>query len=213
MKPAFVIPYRDRKAHLDQFLPALESYMKVPYEVFVIEQDNNLPFNRAMLINIGFQIMSPYCDYMISHDVDMLPVTADYSPSAAAHLATQCSQFGYKMPYPAYFGGVNVFSKEVFQDINGFSNKFWGWGAEDDDLLQRVHNRGHKIESRGCRFESLSHDRNINPILHRANVSRLRMHGSKFQQFSDGLSSLKYDITGADKIGYNASIYKVNFSR
>ena len=42
-----------------------------------------------------------------------------------------------RLPYQGLFGGAGSFTREHFELINGFSNVFWGWGGEDDDLFQR----------------------------------------------------------------------------
>lgn len=33
-------------------------------------------------------------------------------------------------------------STEHFQLVNGFSNMFWGWGGEDDDMSMRIKMKG-----------------------------------------------------------------------
>lgn len=50
---------------------------------------------------------------------------------------TKTSEF-LRLPYPAIFGGVSAISREHFQLLNGFSNSFWGWGGEDDDMSNRI---------------------------------------------------------------------------
>ena len=42
-----------------------------------------------------------------------------------------------RLLYSTLFGGIVMFSKDNFAKVNGFSNLFWGWGAEDDDLYRR----------------------------------------------------------------------------
>ena len=31
-----------------------------------------------------------------------------------------------------------LFTKEHYEKINGYSNGYWNWGMEDDDILYRV---------------------------------------------------------------------------
>ena len=70
----------------------------------------------------------------------MLPEEADYSyPMKPTHLASKLSNYNYSMPYNEYFGGVTLFNKYDFELINGYSNEYWGWGYEDDDLLNRCY--------------------------------------------------------------------------
>jgi len=35
-------------------------------------------------------------------------------------------------------GGVLSMRTEHFQRVNGYSNLYWGWGAEDDDMAYRL---------------------------------------------------------------------------
>ena len=53
-------------------------------------------------------------------------------------MAVAMNKFHYKLPYKTYFGGVSAISVEHFKLVNGFSNQFWGWGAEDDDMAKRL---------------------------------------------------------------------------
>ena len=58
------------------------------------------------------------------------------------HFGSLLSKFNNKLVYQEYIGGVTLFNKEHFEFINGFSNKYWGWGFEDDDLLYRCRQGG-----------------------------------------------------------------------
>lgn len=42
-----------------------------------------------------------------------------------------------RLPYSSIFGGVSAMTVEQFQSVNGFSNVFFGWGGEDDDMSNR----------------------------------------------------------------------------
>ena len=43
----------------------------------------------------------------------------------------------YRLAYEELVGGVLNMRTEHFQRVNGYSNLYWGWGAEDDDMAYR----------------------------------------------------------------------------
>ena len=136
-KLGIIIPYRNRFEHLQEFKQAMVKYLDdngyTNYTIIVVEQDDAKLFNRGMLCNIGFKEAKKLkCDYVVFHDVDMLPIDVDYSFSdVPIHLATD------NVPFESYFGGITLFPSQTFEQINGFSNLYWGWGFEDDDLRYR----------------------------------------------------------------------------
>jgi hypothetical protein len=60
-----------------------------------------------------------------------------YPDETPQHIAVRISQSDYQLKYQEYFGGAVVFSKEQVMKTNGYSNDYWDWGMEDDDLFWR----------------------------------------------------------------------------
>ena len=215
-KLAVVVPYRDREEHLEKFIPHMEKTLSdegISFKILIVEQADALPFNRAKLLNVGFK-ESVDCDYFAFHDVDMLPLDSDYSfPEGPTHLASEVEQFNWGLPYDGYFGGVTLFDRKSFETINGYSNEYWGWGAEDDDVLHRCIIKGIETFRKECKYESLNHERNIERDPYIKNVARLQ----KFQSLSnpsnqidsDGISSLKYDLVGQKNISAYSKLIRV----
>ena len=64
-KLAIVVPYRDRREHLDIFLPHIQSFLKdknIDYKIFVIEQSDSKPFNYGKLCNSAFHLLKDEYD-------------------------------------------------------------------------------------------------------------------------------------------------------
>jgi hypothetical protein len=147
-KLAIIVPYRDRQSHLEVFVPYMEEYLKdYNYKIFVIEQNDDKPFNRGKLLNVGARIaIKEGFDYFALHDVDMLPLKGvDYSyPETPIHLVSKINK---DVPFIDYFGGVTLFNIHDYKLVNGYSNEYWGWGFEDDDLLYRCIQRNIPLET------------------------------------------------------------------
>ena len=143
-KLGVIVPYRNRRTHLQQFIPSISKHLnkqKIRHEIIVVEQSDDKAFNRGKLLNIGVQkALTLKCDYVALHDVDMLPIDVDYSyVNRPTHLATDfVSDEGEKrVIFDGYFGGVTLFPIMDYYKVNGYSNDYWGWGYEDDDILFR----------------------------------------------------------------------------
>ena len=60
--------------------------------------------------------------------------------SCSVHVRCAC-----RLSYYELVGGVLVMPARVFQSINGYSNLYWGWGGEDDDIAYRLLHAGHHL--------------------------------------------------------------------
>lgn len=197
---AIIVPYRDREKHLRLFLHHLHPILQrqqLDYTIFVIEQTDRRRFNRALLMNVGAVEAMKLYDFQcfVFHDVDLLPEDdrIPYScPQHPRHLSVAVDVLNYRLPYNMLFGGASVISRRHFLQVNGFSNRFWGWGGEDDDMSARLKfNRlfisqlPHTI----ARYRMLTHRKA------RENKKRYSLlRRSKAHFLTDGLTSLKYRV-------------------
>ena len=142
------IPYRNRELHLNEFVPKVGKYLKnqgIDFQMYFAHQVDDKLFNRGATKNIAAKhAIEDGCDYVVFHDIDMIPEEgggADYSYPAEGprHIATKISQMDYQLKYHEYFGGAVLFTKEQLEATNGYSNGYWDWGMEDDDLFWRCH--------------------------------------------------------------------------
>jgi hypothetical protein len=170
-----VIPYRNRSDHLFQIVPHLARYFsrhqvenEIPVQIAVIEQPAGLPFNRGLLCNIGFKILCDAVDYVCFHDVDYLPMWADYR---SPELPTMIIWYGFESRpinptrpkarivhnLEGSFSAVVLFQNVQFQRVNGFSTSYWGWGFEDTDMQMRMKQVGYTFQHRKGTFTALDH--------------------------------------------------------
>lgn len=197
MKGLIVVPYRNRLTHLNCFIAYMSRWFNMP--IAIVEQQDLGPWNKGLLFNAAYKELMGNYDYMILHDVDFMPaINVDYSYTPQPTLlATECSQFNYNHCYPTFFGGVVGISKEHYELVNGFSNKFRGWGGEDDDLRRRCITAGLQPTIRlGNRFENFIHPRL--DVLGKDKDNEDYNHNLKVLQepidSNDGLSSAKYEV-------------------
>lgn len=202
-KLCIVVPYRDREEHLKKFAPHMKETLSsqgIDNIILIVEQTPEKAFNRAKLLNVGFDFTKGEFDYYCFHDVDMLPKESDYSycPNPT-HLAARAEQFGWKLPYEGYFGGVTIFDRESFVEINGYANNYWGWGAEDDDVFMRCFYKKIKVSRKNCSYQSLQHDRRIINEEYMKNVEKLNSFQRTLNEGTadlskEGLSTLEYQV-------------------
>ncbi|XP_014773202.1 beta-1,4-galactosyltransferase 3 isoform X1 [Octopus bimaculoides] len=149
-KIAIVIPYRNRWKHLKILLNRLHPMLtrqKADYRIFVIEQSGISTFNRGKLMNIGYLEALDYdsFDCFVFHDVDLIPENDKniyLCDQHARHLASAIDEMRYHVMFYNYAGGVIAINRENVKKINGYSNFYWGWGNEDDDLSARTKSAG-----------------------------------------------------------------------
>uniref|UniRef100_A0A0A9Z975 Beta-1,4-N-acetylgalactosaminyltransferase n=1 Tax=Lygus hesperus TaxID=30085 RepID=A0A0A9Z975_LYGHE len=143
-----VVPFRDRFEELLEFAPHIVKFLaaqKINHKIYIINQVDQYRFNRASLINVGFKLaVSEGCDYIAMHDVDLLPLNSNlsyhYPTTSLRHVAAP--EYHPRYHYNSFVGGILIIKKEDFIHVNGMSNKYWGWGLEDDEFFVRLKEAG-----------------------------------------------------------------------
>jgi hypothetical protein len=202
-KLSIIIPYRNRNEHLKIFLNVLPKKINIKnYDILIVEQGNDKPFNRGKLLNIGFDFKKNNSDYFCFHDVDMIPKEINFEyVDKPTHGFTGMKHLDYRLTSKSNYGGVNLFNKEDFIKINGYSNEFWGWGGEDNDLLNRVKKKGFQLHRRFGHYENLIHERpSKNTNEYKNNLNKLN---TDYDFDCDGLNNLTYNIKSIEDIEDN----------
>nr|CAI5819656.1 unnamed protein product [Callosobruchus analis] len=145
IKTALIVPYRNRATHLKIFLNYMHHFLqnqRIHYQILIVDQNDTLPFNRAKMLNYGAKVAIEM-DYscLILHDVDLIPISTGniYGCSKMPrHMSSSVDTFRYNLPYLTLFGGAVAILSSQYKQVNGMSNKFYGWGAEDDDFYRCV---------------------------------------------------------------------------
>lgn len=208
---AVIVPFRARDQHLTYFVNHLHPFLRsqlLDFVIVVVEQVQPEIFNRGALMNVGFvEVMrlaaedaGGSIDCVIFHDVDLLPedrYNFYVCSPLPRHMAAYRSGWNYHVFwYKNFFGGVNSFRPDHFKLINGFSNKFYGWGGEDDDLLYRVLAKKIAVSDRypECvsKYWDQEHERDTgNPI----GVDKDLGRTYRPEEYdSDGLTTLSYKV-------------------
>lgn len=153
-KIAIIIPYRDRKNHLITLLATLHPILQrqqLDYKIIVTEQYGNGTFNKPIIMNAAFIYAFEQDNYncYCFHDVDLVPEDDRNMYSCGRnpkHMSVGIDEMNYKLQYEELIGGVLILRTEHLIATNGYSNLYWGWGAEDDDLYYRLKGLGYKVE-------------------------------------------------------------------
>jgi len=219
-----IIPYRDRAENLETLLPRLVTLLKRAghgYHVAVVHQHDRRLFNKAAVMNAGAVLLRNQVDYYLFHDVDAYPESEDtdtYGPKSRS--GSVVSQ--YKGFYAfhddqtwgddtGYFGGCLHIKHDDFWRINGFSLKFWGWGAEEDNILHRLKYYQVPLKRHPGVFRDLQHHddaRYHNNPHFQENQKLLYQEPDP----KDGASQLQFQVVGRHDWGQGVRVYDVEWS-
>lgn len=206
---AIILPYKDREEHLKKLLYYLHPMLMrqgLKYCIYIAEQLDEGQFNKAMIMNAAFEEAMKLDDYdcIIFNDVDMIPendrnfYTCDNSPT---HFSPAIDKFEYKPDYGTIFGGVVGITPDQYRKANGHSNRFWGWGGEDNDMEFRIANAGMKITPKPLnigKYQMIHHAHSAKFSANSRDHIRLEKSQKKRAEV-DGLSDLEYSLHHVEK--------------
>lgn len=229
-KNIIIVPYRNRKAHLDIFirdaLPLFEKYLQ-PFKIVVVEQNEGKLFNRGLMINIGFNEYKTESQFFFTHDIDIIPKEECVKNIYTKELSSNITIMGILTSNCNTLGGIIKFNSESFSLTNGFPNNMWGWGVEDKALQNRaelmivniekniIFDDNNPLVKENFTIRDDVKDKHVDSNFH----SRTNFEYDIFKSLgkdkknehimTTGLNNLKYEIISKKEIFNNVELIKV----
>nr|CDS34729.1 beta 14 galactosyltransferase 7 [Hymenolepis microstoma] len=215
---AVIVPFRDRFTNLLLFLPHMHNYLNrkgIPHTFYIINQSDDFRFNRGSLLNIGVKesdlmenhyfestfskwtMPLPPTQMIALHDVDLLPVSDSlnyqHSGKFPHHLIPYWMHPQY-YNYPKYIGGAMIISRQSFNLVNGFSNRYWGWGREDDEFGLRLKEANLNVLYDRKPFTVTSKFQHLHSKLNKRERSPADLQVNVRRDHTSGLNTTKYTV-------------------
>ena len=143
-----VVPYRNREEHLAGFLdnsPRYFNEQKLTYDILICELEQGGDWNAGLCCNsICFYLEASKMNYkyVYIHHVDIWPTEGEWLFPPSNEVFFNLGDYGSCM-----------MELKTFLDVGGYSNDFWGWGGEDNDLYYRLQAKNYKCNQIGADFQ------------------------------------------------------------
>lgn len=195
-----VVPYRNREEHLQGFLQNSPKYFdkqELTYDVLICELDQQGDWNAGLSCNsvIDFIADKSY-EWLYIHHVDVWPIDGKWKfPDNDNTVFFNMGDYG-----------SCLMKLRTFLDVKGYSNSFWGWGGEDNELYGKLRQQGYNcVDISDLNFVKYNttfqnHERKFNGINYANGIKNLCLLPE----------SKKTNITNFVKCGYTKDL--VNLS-
>jgi hypothetical protein len=220
----FIIPYRNREAHLNCFLNHMQYILEdvsYSYEIVICHQDDTRPFNRGAMKNLGFiYIKHTYPTHyknitLVFHDVDTMPGKKQmFDYRTTKNIVKHFYGFTFAL------GGIFSITGGDFELVGGFPN-YWSWGFEDNVIYNRCIEK--RIQVDRSKFYEYNHldilqffngiDRNTNAKIY-LQFKQFKKNNIKSIEKNDGITSIQNihyipEYTKSKDISYTFVHHKV----
>lgn len=212
--PTILVPFREQKEQkrgeqLKKFISHINRYHP-DWNVLVIEQsEDGRKFNRGALLNIGTKIAEKAgLEYVIHHDVDLLPlmkIVPYYTaiPEKPIHIGKIWTT---KYDSVTFLGGIISIKIEDMKKINGYPNTFWGWGGEDNMFRVRLKDKNIDVYQPTLRNEGIKELKHVDTRSLRQ-LRNMRVWEDQEEERKhigrEGYKNTKYDILNVEEITPN----------
>tara|TARA_R110000868_G_scaffold267971_1_gene527221 strand:- start:901 stop:2415 length:1515 start_codon:yes stop_codon:yes gene_type:complete len=195
-----VVPYRNREEHLKGFLENSPKYFdqqRLTYDILICELDQKGDWNAGLCVNsvVDFVDRGKEYEWLYIHHVDVWPTEGQWLFPKGKEVFFNLGDYG-----------SCLMNMETFFEVKGYSNDFWGWGGEDNDLYMRLRDieytcvdvsSNHPVK---YNTEFQKHERKFNGSNYANGLKNLMVHSKKERN----------DITNFSEHGYTKDLSLTN---